>query len=563
MKASHPLRASVLCCGAALCGAASAQPSAPQLVVTPQQFGGAGDFRDLAGLRLLAGETTLTGTPGMFSAQDAGRTIFVFGAGSTGSQNALISKVVQVGADGSTARLQESSGRSVDHATGGIGTDNAAALQSCWDASSARGLTCYMQGGRYLYAQSSLTLRRHMRAEGSTPEQTSLVCAPSQRDCVLLDSGPVQFVGLENFELAGTEGALPPPARNDAAQHAFVLRAHGDAGGAGGGLWQSNFRHIQVSNFWGDELALYGGTQDLQHPNQFLSFEDLELQTARGDAEARPPADSYRLKLVGQNAQVHFTGGQIHGTLVGQFGQGVLIDGAGVIQFEGVTCEWLDRCLQVQKGATISFTHGWVENVKDVVELGPGPVNGVFFDQNYLANSCFDLKTHSGFCLHALSAATQDVSFSQNVIASGTAPPDAVLQASPGVTVASSYNDMNGTVANGTARPVSAGVVQDSSRTESPRWQQAKGVSPWIAAGQSTDMTVSWSPGPFATANLQASCVTDGSFGISVVGIRSLTRQDAHVLLQNRDLWKASRATILCTARQVRPDDTQGQNNAH
>ena len=537
------------------CWAAFAAASAPQQVVTPQQFGGSGDFRELGGVGLHAGGTTLAGTNGTFTANDVGRTVFVFGAGSAGAQHALISKVIGVSADGAVATLQAAAQRAVEHATGGIGTDNAEALQSCWDASTARGLTCYMQGGRYLFAASALVLRTHVRAEGNTPEQTSLVCAPGLRECVHLDKGPVQFVDLENFDLAGTEGSAPPPGSNDEAQRAFILRAHGDVGGAGGGLWQSIVRNVQVSNFWGDEFALYGGTQDFSHPNQFLTFEDLELQTARGDAEQRPPSDSYRLRLAGQNAQIRFAGGQVHGTIGGQFGRGVFIEGAGVVQFEGVTCEWLDECLRVQAGGVISFRHGWVENVKRVAELGPGPVNGFFFEENYLANSCYDLGTHTGVCLNAPSASTQDVSFTGNVLASGAAPPDVVVRANAAVAISASYTDMNGTV-----RDMSAGHATASPGTTGRRG--AKALSPWIAAGQSAEMKLVWTPEAFTTADLQADCVTVGDSAIAVTGIRAFTAQDASVVLENRDPRKTSRATVVCTAQQLSVEQVQGHNYA-
>ncbi len=89
-----------------------------------------------------------------------------------------------------------------------------------------------------------------MRVEGNSPEQTTLVCSPAQRDCVLLEDGPVQFITLDGWDLAGTEAALPPPLTNEEAQRGFILRARG-TGPAGGGLWQSSFRHLQVSGFWG------------------------------------------------------------------------------------------------------------------------------------------------------------------------------------------------------------------------------------------------------------------------------------------------------------------------
>ncbi len=539
-----------------VCCAAFASASTPQQVVTPQQFGGSGDFRELAGVSVHAGDVTLAGPFGTFVAQDAGRTVFVFGVGSVGAQHALISKVVAVSADGAHVTLQHPAQQTAEHTTGGIGTDNAVALQSCWDTSAINGLTCYMQGGRYLFA-SALVLRTHVRAEGNTPEQTSLVCAPSQRECVLLDKGPVQFVDLENFDLTGTEGSTPPPDANAQAQRAFVLRAHGDTGGAGGGLWQSIFRHIEVANFWGDEFALYGGTQDFSHPNQFLTFEDLELQTGRGDVKVRPPADSYRMRLVGQNAQIRFNGGQIHGTIGGQFGRGVFAQGAGVIQFEGVTCEWLDECMRIEESGVISFLHGWVENVKRVIELGPGPVNGFFFDENYLANSCFDLQTHTGACLRAPFPNTQDISFTHNVLASGTAPPDAVVQANSAVAISGSYTDMNGTVRNMSAHQTTASKPLDSTG-----WRGAKAVSPWIAPGHSIEVKLVWSPGPFTTAKLRTNCTSEGDSSIALIGIRAVTAQYAGVVLENRDTHKSTRATIVCSAQQVSAKQAQGHLDA-
>ena len=505
---------------------------------TPQQFGAVADFHEVSGVRTIAGEAQVHAPAGTFLPGDVGKLLFLFGAGSVGAHQAIVSTVQSVAEEGRTAMLQHPAEASVEAAGGGLGTDNAQALQACWDASSTRGKPCSMAGGRYLFSATSLRVRRHMRVQGNAPEQTSLVCSPARRDCVVLDDGPVQFVTLDGWELAGTEGALAPPSTNDEAQRGFMLRARG-AGLAGGGLWQSSFRHLQVAGFWGDELALIGGSGDTQHPNQFLFFEDVELQAARGDGVQQPPRDSVRLRLQGQNAQIRFVGGQIHGTIAGQFGVGVVINGAGVVTFDGVTCEWLDRCLTVRTASTISFHRGWIENVKQVVETGPGPVRGVFLNQNYLANSCFDTRDRSGFCFGALNPQSQDLAFSQNQLAWGT-PPDQLLRAAPGVSIRASDNDTNGVVND--PSPAMKTVETGS------EGRQGRARSGWIAFGASGSMAVSWLPRPFPDGDITASCVTVGGEGeLSVVGIDRLSASGLRVKVENRGNGGPQRALIECT----------------
>ncbi len=530
-----------------------AQAPQPPSVLLATSFGAIGDLRPVGHLSFKADSRSVQAEAGTFSAADVGK--LVMGLTSRdGAPASVSSQIVAVAADGASATLLDETANSLDAQTGGIGTDNADAIQRCWDASAARGIVCWFPAGQFLFAGHSLTLRSHMSVEGGAPELTALVCAPSIRDCVVLDDGPVQSISMSRLALNGTEGDLPPPKEARLAQRGFYLKARG-SGQAGGGLWQSTFAHVQVSGVWGDEFTLEGGTGEYRHPNQFLFFEDLELQTARGAPGVGPPPDSYRLRLVGQNAQIMFSGGQIHGAINSQLGNGVLIDGAGVVRFEGVTCEWVDSCLDVRGGTAIRFTDGWIENAKRVATLGAKGVRGFTFDHNYLANACYDRQTHGGWCLK-LASAKEDagVTFAHNTLAWGVAPPDSLLVAPPGAVVA-----VVGTLENGAsydtrapgARAGSVGTGRSvgaaTGSVDAAGWRKAMAVSEFIPAGGTATIPLVWSPAPFPSPDFTASCVTvDVKAVVRVEGIVEQGADYLEVQVRNTDPRSPQRATVHC-----------------
>lgn len=524
----------------ALSVAAGAQSVAPfALEVSPQTYGAKADFQSLQHLSMIQGSATIQASTPVFGAGDVGKTIFVISPalGTT----SFVSVVTGIAANGTQALVRETAPRSFQDAAGGFGNDDSVAVQQCWDESSARGALCRMPAGDYLLAARPLVIRRHLDAEGAAPEATSLVCAPSLRDCVVLDDGPVQFVSLRRLEVRGSEGAEPPPAIAHDAQRGLVLIAHGQ-GNAGGGLWQSSFAHLQLSDFWGDELVLQGGTGEAQHPNQFLLFEDLELQAARGSEGVGPPADSVRLRMLGQNAQIRFTGGQIHGSIGSQLGRGVLIDGAGVVRFEGTTCEWVDRCLEIVSGTTIRFTDGWVENAKHFAVLGPGPLRGVTLDHNYLANSCFDLRTHTGACVEITGDDVAGVSFTHNVLAWGTAPPDRVVLAPKQALV-----EAGSTLENGVLRDRSVGMAVLPGANGGSTVRVARGSTGWLAPRQTVRVQMTWSTKPFSTDDFTPTCTLLGTTGaLELLGIVRESRSSVEVAVRNSRSVEAERSSIRC-----------------
>lgn len=524
---------------------AQASGSAPANVILATSFEAKGDLRIVQHLSFQAGSRAVQASVGTFGPGDVGK--FVTGVALNGDRVpvSVASQIVAVAAGGAQATTLDEARATLKDVFGGVGTDNSEPMQRCWDASARRGLVCWVPAGRYLFASKPLVIRSHMSVEGAAPELSTLVCAPSIRDCVGLDEGPVQFVWMSRIALSGTEAHLPPPKDAQSAQRGFNLVAHGNGGGAGGGLWQSTFSHVEVSEFWGDEFTLRGGVGEYMHPNQFLFFEDLELQAARGSPGVGPPPDSYRLRLVGQNAQIAFSGGQIHGSIGSQLGNGVLIDGAGVVRFEGVTCEWLDACLDVANGTMVRFTDGWIENVKRVATLGAKGVRGFTLDHNYLANSCYDQGTHKGWCVK-LEAAKADtgVSFARNYLAWGVAAPDALITAPPGAAV-----DAPGTVENGVLKNATDG---NAARNRSPGeneqpWRKAKTTTPWIAHGSQAIVHLTWAPGPFPTDDFTASCVTFG--GNSAMRVEGVVQQNAagiDVIVRNLDPSEQQRTSVEC-----------------
>ncbi len=525
-----------------LAQAAAAQAGDPARLLLATEFGAVGDLRPLDHLSFRAGTREVHAPASTFAAADVGRTVFGVALDAERVPVSATAALVAVSADGAQATLDRPATVTLANVRGGLGTDNADALQRCWDQSTARGLVCFVPAGQFLFAKQPLRVRRYMSVEGSAPEASSLVCAPVIRDCVGLDDGPVQFVSISRLELRGTEGDLAPPRSNATAQRGFHLIAHG-TGEAGGGLWQSSFAHVQVSNFWGDEFALEGGKGETMHPNQFLFFEDLELQAARGAPGLGPPEDSYRLRLSGQNAQIQFLGGQIHGSIGSQLGKGVFLDGVGVVRFEGTTCEWLDNCLDVRNGVAVRFADGWIENVKRVATLGENGVRGFSLEGNYLANACYDARTHGGWCVRLASAeADTGTVFAHNFLAWGT-PPDALVLMPPGAAVSGTNTLQTGASADAgassPAKPTNTGIS----------WRRAKGRTPWIGPGASATVHLAWAPAPFATADFTASCVTYGA--PTALQVKGIVRQNAagvDVMMTNTDPRQPQRGLVECIA---------------
>lgn len=518
--------------------------SAPSNVILATTFGAKGDLRNVPHLSFRAGSRTVMASAGTFVAGDMGKVVSGVGMGADRVPVSDVSQIVGISADGAQVTTLDEARVSLSDVLGGVGTDNSEAMQRCWDASAKRGLVCWVPAGQFLFASKPLVIRTHMSVEGAAPELSSLVCAPSLRDCVGLDEGPVQFVYLSRIGLSGTEAHLPPPKDAQSAQRGFTLVAHGNPSGAGGGLWQSRFVQVEVSGFWGDELTLRGGRGEYMHPNQFLFFDDLELQAARGSPGVGPPADSYRLRLEGQNAQIVFSGGQIHGSIGSQLGNGVLIDGAGVVRFEGVTCEWLDACLDVPNATAVRFSDGWIENVKRVATLGEKGVRGFTLDRNYLANSCYDQRDHRGWCLKVASAkADVGVSFAENTLAWGVAPLDALLAGPGGGAV-----DARDTVENGVLKSgVNGGGRSQRAGDAGAFWRKAMTQTPWIAHGSEAVVRLTWAPGPFATEDFTATCQTfGGNSAVQVEGIVQQSAKDIDVLVRNLSPDEQFRATVEC-----------------
>jgi hypothetical protein len=237
-----------------------------------------------------------------------------------------------------------------------------------------------------------------------------------------------------------------------------------------------------------------------------------------------------------------FNGGQIHGTGHGQFGNGILLDGAGTIQFNGTTCEWLDQCIAVRGGSNISFRNGWIENVKQVANALDTRVRGLYIDRNYIANSCYNLQDHSGFCFLMPPGDGSFGSFSQNILNWSSAKPDHVVP-SPSRSIAVERNYYRSSLQDLPAQHPSANCP--SAALSSLRAGHL--VLPSIASGRRQEVTIKWAPSPFSDANYDASCtIRNPSSRLSVVGIQDATASLIKVAIENNDKTRSESGSLSC-----------------
>jgi hypothetical protein len=494
--------------------------------VSPEAWEAQGNYVDLQNLSIDAKSNVVRTAAQVFSPKDVGKVVFIAGAGLSGFHQWLIATAQSV-PDGHTLVLSVSAARAVRDASGGMGSDDTNALQKCWDATGRERTRCEMAGKSYLFNAASLIVRDRSVINGVSPKSTVLVCGPSVQDCVALDSGPVQFTTLSNFQLSGVEGNLSAPASDSLAQHGFHFVAHGPSAAPGGGFWQSQLIRVEVTGMWGTELTLEGGQHDYMHPNQFLTFADLELQSPFGGRTEAPPIDSFRFHAKGQNAQIEFIGGQIHGTLKGQFGNGILLEGTNVVSFSGTTCEWLDKCLVLASNATeISFTDGWIENVRQVMDVN-GPSRGFYLERNHIANSCYDLRDHSGFCVRVSAPLGTYGTFTRNFLHWGGVPgPDATL-----VGVSSPQINGSDNLVGNTWTDYTLGQTRAQVAPFAPVLR--RGAASLDVARNLSSIVVTWQPSAFVDSQYTATCSVvspDATLTIDRISSKTPSQVDVHLL---------------------------------
>jgi hypothetical protein len=516
--------------------------------VSPEIWGAQGNYVDLQHLSMDAQSNIVRSAAQVFSPKDVGRMVFIAGAGLSGFQQWLVATAQSV-PDDRTLVLSVSAAHAVRDASGGMGSDDTNALQKCWDATGRERTRCEMAGKSYLFNSASLILRDRSVINGVSPKSTILVCGPSIQDCVGLDSGPVQFTTLSNFRLSGVEGNLPAPGSDSLAQHGFRFVAHGPSAAPGGGFWQSQLIRVEVTGMWGTELTLEGGQHDYMHPNQFLTFADLELQSPFGDRTETPPIDSFRLRAKGQNAQIEFIGGQIHGTLNGQFGNGILLEGTNVVSFSGTTCEWLDKCLVLTGNATeTSFTDGWIENVKQVIDVR-GPGRGFYLERNHIANSCYDLQDHSGFCVRVSAPHGTYGTFTRNFLHwGGVAGPDATVVGASSPQVNASDNLVRDIWTDYTLGQTRAQAGPEAGSAPMLR-RGATSLNVASTPGNPNSIVVTWQPSAFVDSQYTATCsVVSPDATVVIDRILSKTPSQVNIHLLPGEAGSPRRGHVECLA---------------
>jgi hypothetical protein len=206
-------------------------------------------------------------------------------------------------------------------------------------------------------------------------------------DCLSLAAGPIEGANVSNIELLGD-----PTQPNGRGIH---LNAAAGTYGTGG-LWNSNFNNVSVTNFTKECLLSEGGAYNTSGllPIQIDTFTQFYCN-------APPQMHTANLiKMTGQHAQIVFMNGQVNGpgnVKSNQPNAMILIteqtaghgDSATDIKFIGYTYEIGTIGLQLGSGAyNVHYDNSYIEGVNSpVVAGGASGVYGFTFNGNHIANS--------------------------------------------------------------------------------------------------------------------------------------------------------------------------------
>lgn len=370
-------------------------PSAVPMA-TPAKFGAYGDaIRIQAGCNATASSTTVTCNGTSFTSADVGKQFWIPGAGAAGvAANTTISSVTNsTTVVVATAPSTTSSGAQVIY-----GHDDSAALQSCFNYSSANQVQCVLnatgaQNTGYLEGSAGLQIMTKMQVSGNSYTQGTNIWCEYNGDCLSLEPGPDTGVNLSNLEI-WADGTQPN-------SRGINLNAATGQGVGFGGLFNSNLNNIQVENMAQECLWLNGGggsgyTYNL--PNQYVTFNQFNCNG---------PIQQHNANMIlatGQNAQILFLDGAVNGvvdTAANPTQQALWIsyypnpliaihektnglnDAPTDVKFFGYTYEVGTQGLYVSQATNIHFDNGYIEQIS--TPLIAQNTFGLTFNGNHIA----------------------------------------------------------------------------------------------------------------------------------------------------------------------------------
>jgi hypothetical protein len=347
--------------------------------------------------------TTIYCPDAPFVSTDVGKQIWVHGAGAAGvAFNATINTVtdsqhVVVSATPSTTVTNTVANTVYGH-------DDSTAVQACFTYSAVNAVPCVLtisinlpgpgQTG-FLIGSSGLQLvSNNTTFEVSATHfyGSSQIGGPNlfceyNGDCLSIAAGPIEGAKVSDIELLGDPSQ--PSGRG--------IHLHAAAGSYGtGGLWNSNFDNVSVTNFAQECLLSEGGPYNSSGllPIQIDTFTQFYCNAPNQMHTAN------LIKMTGQHAQITFINGQVNGpgnTKSNQPNAMILIteqttghgDSATDIKFIGYTYEIGTIGLQLGSGAyNIHYDNSYVEGVNSpVVAGGAAGVYGFTYNGNHIANS--------------------------------------------------------------------------------------------------------------------------------------------------------------------------------
>lgn len=263
----------------------------------------------------------------------------------------------------------------------GFSGNDTAAIQSAIDfaynnnvipIAPTKGSTVFFPSGSYISNQ--ITLRTGVALLGESILSTHINCSTPGDPYYSfgtgylfnLAAGPIQ-ISISNLNVIG----------RNTPKGAFHFKAQAASGSPFGGLWNSSFKNIQVTNFQGHGIFLEGGKDfpDNLLPNQFLTFENIRVTKNKLDAIA-----SNSLRMTGQQGQLTFLNCSFDGyqetsgtDYLFATGHNVYIDRyntpTAVVSFINCTFQMADYGVWMDHGENITFDNCWFESLGNAITI--------------------------------------------------------------------------------------------------------------------------------------------------------------------------------------------------
>lgn len=241
--------------------------------------------------------------------------------------------------------------------------DDTTALQDCFTTSGTLFGRCVLDPSVSYKFTSTLTIPTHIHIQGSGPINSSILKCEVNGDCLKIDSGPVQGVTLENFQV-NLDSAFTSSVGLDATAVATLVN-----GVTQGGWWDSSVKYVSFVGCPNQCVKIYGGGgagYTYNAPNQFLDFVHLSLS---GTATA---SHAPLLDMKGQDDQITFIGGQANGDASYSANYSAIVNISNLtngLNDAPVDVKFINFTMQNAQGGmnanfvrALSYDTGWVEN---------------------------------------------------------------------------------------------------------------------------------------------------------------------------------------------------------